>query len=68
MVRGVPDRRFILFHPANDAQRELRGCLAPVSHITSPGKGLLSRNAMEKLKAVVYSGLEKGPVFITIKS
>jgi hypothetical protein len=68
LVKGVPNRSFILIHAANDARRELKGCIAPVSQITSPGKGLLSRNALEKLKAVVYKALEKGPVFLTIKT
>lgn len=30
-VLNVPNRSLILFHPANNALNELRGCIAPVS-------------------------------------
>lgn len=30
-VKEVKGRSLILMHPANDAQKELRGCIAPVS-------------------------------------
>lgn len=32
-VLQVPKRRYILIHPANDALRELRGCIAPVMQV-----------------------------------
>lgn len=67
LVTGVPGRSHILVHPANDALRELNGCIAPVCTLTAPGKGLLSKNAMERLKAVVYRALEQEPVFLIIK-
>lgn len=68
LVKGVPGRSMILIHPANDAARELRGCIAPVSTLTARGKGLLSKNALTRLLAVVYAGLQKEQVFLTIKS
>lgn len=40
MVKAVAGRSFILIPPANDAQKELRGCIAPVSILTAEGKGL----------------------------
>jgi hypothetical protein len=62
-------RDYILFHPANDALRELKGCIAPVSSITGAGKGLRSRTALKSLTSLVYGALDQDdPVFITIKS
>lgn len=45
----VPERSGILIHPANDALKELQGCIAPVTAITEVGKGSNSRNAMQKV-------------------
>ena len=58
-VMNVPNRKFILFHPANHAQRELQGCIAPVTKLSGPGLGLMSRVAFEKLKTLVYQALDK---------
>ena len=52
-IRNVPGRELILIHPANNALQELRGCIAPVSEITGPGTGILSRKAMRKLLELV---------------
>jgi hypothetical protein len=69
LLKKVPNRSFILIHPANDALKELRGCIAPVSQHMAPGKGLRSRIANGRLQALVFPILEKSkPVFITIKS
>ena len=69
LVVDVPDRSWILIHPANDAKTQLKGCIAPVTQLTGPGKGSESRLANEKLKALVLEALErKEKVFITIKS
>jgi hypothetical protein len=68
LVKDVPGRSVILIHPANDALKELRGCIAPVCTLTGEGKGLLSKNALIRLLAVVYAGLQKEPIFITIQS
>lgn len=69
LVVDVPDRSWILIHPANDAKTQLKGCIAPVTQLTGPGKGRDSRLANEKLKALVLEALErKEKVFITIKS
>jgi hypothetical protein len=55
----VPNRKFILFHPANNSQKELQGCIAPVSKLSGPGLGLMSRKAFVKLKTLVYKALDK---------
>ncbi|HAP95177.1 DUF5675 family protein [Epilithonimonas hominis] len=56
----VRNRDFILFHPANNALKELNGCIAPVSEITGEGNGIRSRIAFEKLKETVFPYLKKG--------
>lgn len=58
-LMNVPGRQLILIHPANDALKELRGCIAPVSFLRGHGKGTLSRIAFQKLKEKVYPALEK---------
>jgi hypothetical protein len=54
----VPNRTYILIHPANDAQKELRGCIAPVTKLSGPGLGFMSRKAFTKLKDLVYKALD----------
>lgn len=48
-INGVKGRSGILVHVANDAQKELRGCIAPVFSLTGNGKGQHSRLAMNYL-------------------
>jgi hypothetical protein len=68
-VLGVNNRSFILFHPANNALKELNGCIAPVTKLSGPGLGLLSRKAFEKLKDQVYKALErKESVLLIVQS
>ncbi|HRG69979.1 MAG TPA: DUF5675 family protein [Saprospiraceae bacterium] len=45
----VPNRSLILIHPANNAIKELRGCIAPVMELTAPGRGLRSKTALKLL-------------------
>ncbi len=45
-VDNVKGRSGILIHVANDAQKELRGCIAPVFSLSGNGKGQYSRLAM----------------------
>lgn len=66
-VLNVPNRSLILFHPANNAQRELKGCIAPVTTFLAEGWGSGSRMAFEKLKQVVLPLLEKGNVLLIVK-
>lgn len=68
-IVNVSNRSSILFHPANNAIKELNGCIAPVTKISGAGLGLLPRKAFAKLKTIVYKALdEKQRVLIIIKS
>ena len=68
LVRGVPGRSLVLLHPANDALKELKGCIAPVSSLDGVGKGSASRKAFKKLLQLVYAALENETVYLTIQS
>jgi len=57
-IVNVKNRSLILFHPANNALRELKGCIAPVTKLSGPGLGLMSRKAFAKLKHLVYKALD----------
>lgn len=69
---GIPNvlkREAILIHAANDAMKELLGCIAPVTTLNGEGKGTESRKALAQLKALVYSLWEENQeVFLLIKS
>ena len=68
-IVGVESRRLILFHPANNALQELNGCIAPVTKISGPGLGLMSRKAFDKLKAIVYKAIDASEsVALIVKS
>ncbi|HEY2347563.1 MAG TPA: DUF5675 family protein [Puia sp.] len=58
-IMNVSGRECILIHPANEALRELKGCIAPVGLITGVGKGLRSRLALETLTNLVYGFLDQ---------
>jgi len=59
-IADVPDRDFILFHPANNAIPELNGCIAPVTELTGEGCGSESRKAFEPLVETVYKAIKEG--------
>lgn len=68
-VKDVDNRDLILIHPANNADLELDGCIAPVTKLSGPGLGLQSRVAFNKLKDLVYKALECGEsVSLTVES
>jgi len=68
-VIDVKNRNLILVHPANNALKELNGCIAPVTKLSGPGLGLMSRKAFEKLKILVYKAMDnKESVEMIIKS
>lgn len=68
-VVDVKNRSLILFHPANNALHELNGCIAPVTKLSGPGLGLMSRKANTKLKGLVYKALESNEsVELIVKS
>ncbi len=66
---NVPGRQLILIHAANDAKKELQGCIAPVSILIAEGKGSQSRIALAKVNAIAIPELgKKKQVFLNIKS
>ncbi|TRX43083.1 DUF5675 family protein [Flavobacterium restrictum] len=68
-IINVENRSLILFHPANNALQELNGCIAPVTKLSGPGLGLMSRKAFAKLKNLVNPILDKNEsVALIIKS
>lgn len=68
-IINVKNRSLILFHPANNALRELKGCIAPVTKLSGAGLGLMSRKAFSKLKNLVYPIIDKNEsVELIIKS
>lgn len=68
LVQGVPGRSLILVHPANNAGKELRGCIAPVSQLTGAGKGLQSRVAMARVMDLVGAAGSSEPIYLTLKT
>lgn len=69
LVNDVEGRTLILIHTFNDALKESKGCIAPVSICTGEGKGSNSMLALKKLLAVISIEFDKGnKVFLTIKS
>lgn len=66
-IPAVLGREAILIHTANNAQRDLLGCIAPVTTLIGDGRGLESRKALAVLKALVYSLWDMdGEVFLLI--
>lgn len=64
----VEHRDGILIHPANNALKELKGCIAPVSSCTGDGQGSASRKATEKLQNLLFEALDRGEeVYLTIQ-
>ena len=69
IFKNVKGRSYILFHPANDAIKDLEGCIAPVTYLSGIGKGIYSKDAMQKLLSLVYQAKErKEKILLTIKS
>jgi len=66
ILANVPGRQLILIHAANDAKKELLGCIAPVSILIAEGKGSQSRNALAKINAIVFPVLDKKKQFFLI--
>lgn len=54
-VQNVKNRSGILIHPANDAKKELKGCIAPVTSVNNDLTGNESRKATEKIKNLIKS-------------
>ena len=69
VLENVPNRSLILIHPANDANKELQGCIAPVSSLTGIAKGLQSRVVFQKVLSACYQAFDrKEKVTLTIKN
>lgn len=69
VLQNVPKRSLILIHPANDANKELQGCIAPVSSLTGIAKGLQSRIVFQKILSACYQAFDrKEKVTLTIKN
>lgn len=69
ILKNVAGRSLILLHPANDVQKELRGCIAPVTYLGGIGKGIYSKQALDKILSLVHQALErKEAITLTIKS
>ena len=69
VLENVPNRSLILIHPANDANKELLGCIAPVSSLTGIAKGLQSRIVVQKIVSNCYQAFDrKEKVTLTIKN
>mgnify|MGYP001209302768 FL=1 len=67
-IPAVLGREAILIHTANNAMKELMGCIAPVTALTGEGKGSDSAKALTKLKGLVYSLWDQGDeVFLLIR-
>jgi len=55
-------------HRANNAIKELKGCIATVTSLTGPGTGIGSGKAFNKLLDLVFVALkENKPVWLTIE-
>lgn len=68
LINGTAPRDLILFHPANNALKELKGCIAPVTTLTGEGLGSESKKAFTPLRDKVYAALAKGEeVWLNIK-
>ena len=59
LVHDVEGRSGILIHAANNALREIKGCIAPVTTLTGKGTGTYARVALKKLIAIVSPVLAK---------
>lgn len=67
LVKGVPDRTLILIHRANHAAKELKGCIAPVTELTAPGKGKGSARAFKVLMRLVFKSIsDEEPIWLQI--
>ncbi|REE82990.1 hypothetical protein BX611_0267 [Lutibacter oceani] len=68
-LQNVKGRSLILLHPANDARKELEGCIAPVQHLSGLGKGISSKITLQKIVSICYQAFDrKEQVTLLIKS
>ena len=67
-LQAVPGRSLILLHPANNAAKELRGCIAPVLYLSGEGRGTFSRMALRSLEVLLDEAVKREEVFIQVTS
>lgn len=68
-VENVPGRDAILIHSFNNALKESKGCIGPVTKQEGPGIGTSSRPALRKLMGCLSPYFDKKePIFLIIKS
>lgn len=68
LVGKTEPRTAILFHRANNALKELQGCIAPVTKLTGEGTGDSSKPMLDKLVNLVYKAIDRGEeVLLEIK-
>jgi hypothetical protein len=68
-ILDVVGRSFILIHPANNAQTELAGCIAPVTSLSGHGLGSASVLARDRLHGFIVPPMQEGfKVYINIVS
>jgi hypothetical protein len=69
LVQNVLNRSYILIHRANNALRQLRGCIAPVEELTDKGCGDNSTKALSRVMKVVQEAFDRQePVTLLIQS
>ena len=67
-VMNVPERDSILIHAANNALKELKGCIAPVTTLDGPGLGSKSKLQLTDIVNEAYADLAKGiDCFVTLR-
>ena len=59
-LQNVPKRDMIYIHSANDAKKELKGCVAPVTTLTGEGMGSSSKAVFIPLRDASYAEITKG--------
>jgi hypothetical protein len=60
LLKGVPNRTLILIHKANNALKELKGCIGVVRELTGPGKGINSAAAFAQLMELATNCINQG--------
>ncbi len=60
MLKDVPFRTLILIHKANNALKELKGCIAPVTELKGAGRGRNSGAAFKRLMDLVTDCINRG--------
>lgn len=67
MLEDIKGEEQGLMHTAQVAHLEKANCIAPVMILTGEGTGLLSQEALDKIKKLIVNHIKDAPVFLTIK-